>query len=56
MCFFFSFQKGFLRGDGEGLAILKGWETKFDSFYINSIYLITNLETINFISNYFYEN
>jgi hypothetical protein len=39
----------------EGLAIFKGRETKFDSFCINSIYLITNLDMIIFISNYFNE-
>jgi hypothetical protein len=54
MCFFF-IPKGFLGWGGEGLAIFKRWETKFDRFYINSIYLITNLEMIIFISNYFYE-
>jgi hypothetical protein len=54
MCFFF-IPKWFLGWGGEGLAIFKGWETQFHSFYIDSIYLITNLEMIIFISNYFHE-
>jgi hypothetical protein len=47
MEFYFSIPKGLFMGwGGEGLAIFKGWGTKFDNFYIILVYLITNSKVI----------